>query len=83
MIGQGVLSLYCKEKQSEYGGMGLARKTAKVSKPGSTRKIRSRKVAIECLRVRGMGVSDFGDSMKRKLPGSMSRFTPEVSGVQA
>ena len=55
MIGQGVLNLYCKKKQLEDGGKGLARKTGTFSKPASTRKIRWRKVAIECLGSRGMG----------------------------
>ena len=78
LIGQGVLSLYCKEKQLEDGGKGSARKTAKLSNPGSTQKWLS-----SCLGSRGMGISDVGDCFKRKLPGSMSGLTPEVSGVQA
>ena len=74
MIGPGVLSLYCKEKQLEDGGKGLAKKTAKSLKPTSTRKIGSEKVSIGCLCSRGMGINDVGDGLKRRLPGSMSRF---------
>ena len=38
---------------------GLARKTAKFSNPASRRKIRWRKVAIECLGSRGMNITYF------------------------